>query len=46
MFLYDGYSHHDYAESGVWVDNCTITNSKSVVNGAEESTVKEYNYTK
>ena len=46
MFLRDGYSHHDYEESGIWVENCTITNSKSVVNGTEESTVKEYNYTK
>jgi predicted ribosomally synthesized peptide with SipW-like signal peptide len=46
IFLSDGYSHHDYEASGVWVENCTIKNSKSIVNGVEEATVKEYNYTK
>lgn len=46
MFLYDGYSHHDYEESGVWVKNCTITNCKSIVNNVEDTNVKDYNYTK
>ncbi|MBE6926577.1 MAG: hypothetical protein E7461_07015 [Ruminococcaceae bacterium] len=46
MFLRDGYSYHDLPESGVWVENCTITNSKSFVNGVEDAQVKEYNYTK
>ncbi len=46
MFIRDGYSHHDYEASGVWIQNCTIKNSKSIVNGVAEDTVKEYNYTK
>ena len=45
-FLCDGYSHHDYAESGVWVENCTITNSTSVVNGVQDAIVTEYHYAK
>jgi hypothetical protein len=46
IFLYDGYSHHDYETSGVWVENCSVTNAQSFINGVEETTVKEYNYTK
>jgi hypothetical protein len=46
MFLDSGYSHHDYETSGVWVENCTISNSHSFVNGVEDATVSEYNYTK
>ncbi len=46
MFLHNGWSHHDYEESGVWVENCTITNSKSIVNNVEDAAVAEYNYTK
>lgn len=46
MFLRDGYSYHDLAESGVWVEKCTIANSKSVINTVEEATIAEYNYTK
>jgi hypothetical protein len=46
MFLDDGYSHHDYETSGVWVKNCTISNSHSFVNGVEDATIAEYNYIK
>ena len=46
MFLGEGYSHHDYEESGVWVENCTINNSKSIVAGSQDAVIKEYNYIK
>ncbi len=46
MFFGDGWSHHDYEESGIWVENCSMTGCKSIVNNVEQSTISEYNYTK
>lgn len=46
IFLSNGYSHHDYEESGVFVENCKITNVESTVNGVKEAVVAEYNYIK
>ncbi|MBE7068588.1 MAG: hypothetical protein E7381_04725 [Clostridiales bacterium] len=46
IFLGRGWSAHDYETSGVWVTNCTTTNCKAFINGVEQATVKDYNYTK
>ncbi len=46
MFLGDGYSHHDYEASGVWVEGCTITDCQSTVNGVADATIAEYHYVK